>query len=273
MKDAMLQSNRDGQKKGEEAVFWDAQVKGKYLKYEKKVYAAFREKEYLEIIKKGLADFDYKYGGKVLDIGCGAGVSTIILANLGFDAIGIDISPNLIDEAKNLSKDTEVSWMTPSGRPEGVSRFIVGDVSKLDFKDESIDVCFLAGLLHHFPDYEPVLKEIHRVLKNGGIMIACEPNKLNLPHQLSFYLVNKKKGVSPNEFPLSPIEAEKNIKKYFRNIKMSQFRENDVPFLRQLGWIGRGPIGDALRVSVLFLKNNFFPKNRRGTFFIASCQK
>ncbi len=264
---------QDGQKKNEEKIFWDAQVDGKYLKYEKRVYAAFKEKEYLEIIEKGLAGFNYKKGGKALDVGCGAGVSTIILANLGFDAIGIDISPNLISEAEKLSKDPNISWLTPSGKAEGFSKFVVGDVSKMDFDDESIDVCFLAGLLHHFPDYKPVLREICRVLKKGGIMIACEPNLSNLPYRLSFYLVNKKEGVTPNEFPLIPPETQENIKKYFKDVKISQFRENDVPFLRQMGWVGHSFLGKVIKACILFFKNNLTPKNSRGTFFIVSCQK
>lgn len=266
-------SDADGQKKDTEKTFWDAQIKGKYLAYEKKVYSAFREKEYLEIIKNNLAGFDYKKNGKVLDIGCGAGVSTIILANLGFDAVGIDISPNLINQAKELAKDTTISWLTPSGRVEGEAKFLVGDVSKLDFPAESIDVCFLAGLLHHFPDYEPVLKQIYRVLKKNGIVIACEPNLLNLPYRFSFYLVNRKKGVTSNEFPLSPLKLQKDLKKYFRNVKLSQFRENDVPFLRQLGWFGRSILGSLTKILMLFLKNNFWPKHSRGTFFIITCQK
>lgn len=265
--------NNDGQQKEEEKKFWDAQIEGKYLTYEKKVYSAFREKEYIEIIKRGLSDFSYKKNGRVLDMGCGAGVSSIILSNFGFEVVGIDMAPNLINQAEKLLQNPAIPWLTPSGKAEGRPKFMVGDMAKLDFQDESVDICFLASVLHHFPNHEVVIKEIYRVLKKNGIMIACEPNLFNLPYRLSFYLVNRKKAVTSNEFPLSPLSVEKDLKKYFKDVRLYQFRENDVPFLRQLGWFGRSVFGNLLKIIILFLKNNFAPKYSRGTFFITSCQK
>ena len=270
-------TNLGGQQKKEEERFWDDQTKNKYETYEKKVYSAFREKEYIEIIKKGLSGFDYRKNGKVLDLGCGAGVSSIVLSNLGFDVTGIDISSNLINHAIKLSEDATIPWLktrlNPLGKVKNKPTFVVGDITKLDLEDDSSDICFLGGVLHHFPNYEVVLEKIHRVLKKGGIMIAIEPNLSNWPYRLSFYLVNKKKGATPNEFPLSPLKVLKDFKKYFRDIKLYQFRENDVPFLRQLGWFGKSVFGYLIRRIVLVFKNNFAPKINSGTFFIVSCQK
>ena len=263
----------DIQQKDLEKKFWDAQIKDRYLGYEKKVYSAFREKEYIEIIDKGLAGFDCKRNAKVLDIGCGTGVSSIVLSNMGFDVMGIYISSTLIDQARELLDDSSVSWLTSSGKVENKPRFIVGDAAKLDFEPESVDICFLGGVLHHFPNYEVVLKEILRVLKEDGVIVACEPNLFNLPYRLSYYLVNRKKGVSPNDFPLSPLQVERDLKRYFKNVRLAQFRENDVPFLRQLGWFGCSIFGKLIRLIVLFFKNNFAPLYTRGTFFIVSCQK
>lgn len=269
----MLNTNIGGQQKDKEQMFWDTQNKDRYISYEKKVYAAFREKEYIEILNKGLSGFNYKKNSKLLDVGCGAGVSSIVLSNLGFEVVGIDISPNLINQAVELVKDPTIRWLTPSGRVEGNPSFIVGDVSKIELPNESIDICYLSGVLHHFPNYDVILKELYRVLKKDGIMIACEPNKFNLPYRLSFYLVNLKEGVTTNEFPLSPMQVEKDTKKYFRDIKLSQFKEDDVPFLRQLGWLGKSVFGSFIKSFVLFLENKFASENSKGNFFIISCKK
>lgn len=264
--------NPGGQRHKEEERFWDNQTKNKYQKYEKKVYSAFREIEYMEMVLKGLSGFDYKKNGNVLDLGCGAGVSSIVLSNFGFDVTGIDISSNLINDAIKLSEDTTIPWLDTDCIKKKPG-FMVGDITKLDFQDESFDICFLCGVLHHFPDYEVVLKEIRRVLKKGGIMIAVESNSFNLPYRLSFHLVNKKKGVTPNEYPLSPIKVKNDLGIHFRDIKLYQFRENDVPFLRQMGWFGKGMGGNIIRTIVLLLKNNFAKQISRGTFFIVSCRK
>lgn len=261
------------QQKDKERKFWNSQAKNRYAAYEKKVYSAFREKEYMEIIKRGLSGFDYKKNGRVLDIGCGAGVSSIVLSNMGFDVTGVDISSNLISQAEGLCEDKTVQWLTPSGKIENKPKFMVGDIAKLDFETQSADICFLTGVLHHFQDYSGVLDEVHKVLKKGGIMIACEPNLTNLPYRLSYYLVNRKKGVSPNEFPLFPSKVEKDLKRYFKDVRLYPFRENDVPFLRQMGWFGRSIFGDLLRIIILFFKNTFGSRYTKGTFFIAGCQK
>jgi len=270
-------TNPGRQLKKQEENFWDKQTKNKYESYEKKVYSAFREEEYIKMIKKGMSGFGTRKGDKVLDLGCGTGVSSIVLSNMGFNVTGIDISSNLIDQAIKLSEDVTIPWLKDgilqSDPLKNKPTFIVGDITNLDFEDNSIDICFLCGVLHHFPNYEAVLKETNRVLKKDGIMIAIESNLLNWPYRLSFYLVNRKKGVTPNEYPLSPIEVGNNVKKYFTDVKQSQFRENDVPFLRQMGWFGNGPFGNLIKITVLALKNIIMPKIGRGTFFIVCCKK
>lgn len=275
LKDTLTNSGR--QLKKEEEKFWNEQTKNKYESYEKKVYSAFREKEDIDMLKTAMSGFNRRESGKVLDLGCGTGVSSIVLSNLGFDVTGIDISSNLVDQAIKLSEDVTIPWLKDgilqSDPLKNKPTFIVGDITNLDFKDNSIDICFLCGVLHHFPNYEAVLKEINRVLKKDGIMIAIESNLLNWPYRLSFYLVNRKKGVTPNEYPLSPIEVENNVKNYFTDVELSQFREDDIPFLRQIGWFGNGPFGDLIKITVLALKNIFMPKIGRGTFFIVSCKK
>jgi ubiquinone/menaquinone biosynthesis C-methylase UbiE len=253
----------DKQNKKEEITFWDKESeKGKYLKFEKKVYSAFRVAEYVEMINKCIGRYNVNLGAKVLDIGCGSGVSTIVWDKMGYDAIGIDLSSGLISQAQQLAKEENSS-----------ARFKIGDVSKMDYDDNYFDVCFMAGLLHHFPNYDPVLTEIFRVLKSGGIMISVEPNLLNMAYRLSFYLVNKKKGVTLNEYPLSPINLKCDLERYFKNVQLFQFRENDIPFLRQLGWFGKSIFGVLIKQITLLVKNNCLPKIKRGTFFIAICKK
>ena len=111
------------------------------------------------------------------------------------------------------------------------------------------------------------------VWQKDGIMVVCEPNLFNLPYRLSSYLTNRQKAVSPNDFSLSPLRVERDLRKYFRNIRLCQFWEHDVLFLRQMGWFGRSIFGDLVKTITLFLKNTFATRYNRSTFFIASCQR
>ena len=129
---------------------------------------------------------------RVLDLGCGSGVFTNILAKRGFSAIGVDISPAMVRRAQVKYPAVE---------------FAVGDAEKLPFPDGSFDGVLLSGLLHHFPDPSACLNEVRRVLKAGGVFAAFDPNRQNpfmyLYRDRSSPLYSSK-GVSPNERPVLP---------------------------------------------------------------------
>jgi ubiquinone/menaquinone biosynthesis C-methylase UbiE len=253
----------DLQDKVIEKAFWDGQSdNSQYKTFEKKVYSAFRVTEYIEMLR--LVNEKYPIHSKsfIVDIGCSAGVSSITLSSLGFHVTGLDISEGLITQAKQLAKQEG------SG-----ANFLTGDASRLPFEDESVDICFMVGLLHHFPNYLPVISDIHRVLKSGGLIVAVEPNAMNLSYRLSFELVRLKKGVTENEHPLSPSQIRREFSKIYESVSILPFRVKDVPFLRQLGWLGRGLSGHIIRNFCLLIRRVFIPKIFRGTFFIAVGKK
>ena len=133
---------------------------------------------------------------RALDCGCGTGSFTARFSESGFELYGIDISPGSIAHAKKKY-------------PHII--FKVGNVDRMEFPDEHFDVIFLSGVLHHFPDFSPVLKECHRVLRVGGILLGYDPHRGNPFMRLyrckesPFY---SSKGVTENERPLSRREIE-----------------------------------------------------------------
>lgn len=96
---------------------------------------------------------DFHGETKLLDIGCGSGF--VIKAAQGlFDRLyGIDISENILKKASIFA--------------DGV---ICADADFIPLKKESIDVVVLFAAMHHFYDYREMMKEIHRILKQGGIL-------------------------------------------------------------------------------------------------------
>ena len=95
-------------------------------------------------------------GKKVLDAGCGAGRDTEYFREEGFDAIGIDASEGLINEAKDRVGNN----------------FRVMDMRKLEFDDSSFDGIWCCASIFHIPKNElkVVLKEFYRTLKDKGIL-------------------------------------------------------------------------------------------------------
>jgi ubiquinone/menaquinone biosynthesis C-methylase UbiE len=101
---------------------------------------------------------------RIADLGCGSGVFTDLLHSLGYNSVGLDISPKLIALGRAKYPDVE---------------FLEGDVEELPFPDASLDGVLLSGLVHHLPDPSRCAAEVFRALKSGGSFVAFDPNRMN----------------------------------------------------------------------------------------------
>jgi len=105
-------------------------------------------------------------GTTVLDVGCGIGGSSRILArDYSFTVTGITISPQQVRRAQEL---------TP---PEVNAQFKVDDALALSFPDASFDVVWSIEAGPHIPDKTQFARELLRVLKPGGILVVADWNQ------------------------------------------------------------------------------------------------
>lgn len=98
--------------------------------------------------------------GKVLEIGCGQGQGTknILRYFQPASVEAIDLDPHMIVRAKKRVQNSRI-------------QFKVGDVSNLYFvPDNNYDAIFDFGIIHHVPNWQDCLQELHRVLKPGGYL-------------------------------------------------------------------------------------------------------
>jgi len=107
------------------------------------------------------ASFESTRGLRVLEIGCGVGTDGLQFARAGATYTGVDLTEAAVDLAR---KNFESAGMP--------GQFRVSDAERLDFTDESFDIVYSHGVLHHTPDIEAAVREIHRVLKPGGQAIV-----------------------------------------------------------------------------------------------------
>ena len=120
-----------------------------------------------ECRKEAIGDL---YQKKVLDLGCGDGFASMEALRLGAYVTAIDISPKSIEylvalaEKENLHNRLDARVM---------------DAHQLEFEDETFDVVFGNGILHHLPMLEKAVKEIKRVLKPFGYAVFTEPLGMN----------------------------------------------------------------------------------------------
>jgi ubiquinone/menaquinone biosynthesis C-methylase UbiE len=120
-----------------------------------KLYAAYTEHELMQYQLSKFASV--LPGKKVLDAGCGAGRDVAYMQEDGLDVIGIDLSEELLKEAKKRYPKCKFKLM---------------DFRKMSFKDNTFDgIWCMAGLIHTDRKEIPqVLKEFSRVLKKNGVL-------------------------------------------------------------------------------------------------------
>lgn len=111
---------------------------------------------------------------KVLEVGCGAGIDAVEFARNGAMVTATDLNEEAIME-------TEHSFLEANAR--GYVR--QADPRRLPFDNETFDLVYCFGVLHHIKFPRPIVKEFHRVLKRGGTCISMLYNKDSLLYAYS----------------------------------------------------------------------------------------
>jgi ubiquinone/menaquinone biosynthesis C-methylase UbiE len=116
------------------------------------------EEEHKDVVIQVIGKLEIRPGERILDLGCGNGWATRLLAqtNAGVQAIGVDASTKMIERAESLHSLTIRA------------RYEVGKFEELDFKDAHFDRVFSMEALYYAADLERALAECFRVTKPGG---------------------------------------------------------------------------------------------------------
>lgn len=113
----------------------------------------------------------------VLDVGCNAGGQCSVWAEMGHRVHGLDINAALLELARKRA--------AASG--DNID-FRLGNATKLPWPDESMDICIALELLEHVQDWQGCLRELARVLRQGGVLFFSSTNVL-CPRQSEFNLL------------------------------------------------------------------------------------
>jgi len=149
---------------------------------------------------------------KVLELGCGTGYFTKEAAQSGAAITAIDISPDLLDQAKS-----EISLPNVD--------FLIENAYQMNFDDNTFDAVIGSSVLHHLK-IDSALKEIFRVLRPGGTIHFTEPNMLNpqIALQKNISLLKKMMGDSPDETAFFAQSLKKKMLEHgFSDIEIKPF--------------------------------------------------
>ena len=165
--------------------FWNAEPCGtRYLDTDDPYAAHARARYSFEPHIQEFADFSTARGRRVLEIGVGMGADYLEWLKAGALATGIDISQTSLEQAR---RRCTLAGLTPDLQ--------VGDAEKLSFADNTFDLVYSYGVLHHSPDTQQCIREALRVLKPGGqlkIMLYHHPSLTGLLLWLRFGILRGK---------------------------------------------------------------------------------
>ncbi|MEY7851494.1 class I SAM-dependent methyltransferase [Natrarchaeobius sp. A-rgal3] len=91
---------------------------------------------------------------RILEIACGTGRFTVMLAEAGADVVGLDISAAMLQQGRSKSQNAELS---------GTLEFLRGDAGRLPFPDDHFDTVIAMRFFHLADDPEAFLREMRRV--------------------------------------------------------------------------------------------------------------
>lgn len=118
-----------------------------------------RYEEYAPWMRSAMG-FDGFPGRRLLEVGFGMGTDLFQFASAGALVSGVDLSPEHLRIARQR--------FAVYGLPADLR---LADAEQLPFSDGSFDVVYTFGVIHHTPDTQKAVDEIHRVLKPGGLAL------------------------------------------------------------------------------------------------------
>jgi ubiquinone/menaquinone biosynthesis C-methylase UbiE len=158
-------------------------------------------------------------GRRVLDLGCGDGECTTLVAAHGGTVTALDISTDLLAVARRRT--------VLDGAHNRV-KLLCGSVHAIPLPSESMDVVFGMAVLHHV-DLRLAAHEVHRVLARGGRAIFAEPiRNSKVIEALRAMIPYRQPDVSPFERPLRFDEVDE----FVSTFRASQRRTFELPFVQ-----------------------------------------
>ena len=194
--------------------FWNDASCGEELYLEGRDKIAFEkqaQKRYeLEPYIKEFAEFEASRDQRVLEIGVGLGADHQKFIEAGANVCGIDLTERAIENTKTRLKLFGLE-----------SSLRVGDAEKLEFDDNSFEIVYSWGVIHHSPNTQKAINEIYRVLAPGGV------GKIMIYHKWS--LIGLMLWLRYGLFKLKPFTSLKTIySKYLESPGTKAYSKNEA---------------------------------------------
>ncbi|MFN7951549.1 MAG: class I SAM-dependent methyltransferase [bacterium] len=149
--------------------------------------------KYVEVLSRFVQAHGNPQDLHFLDLGCGYGIMSVLLARRGVRVTALDLSPKLVEVTKRLCERNGVADRVEAR---------VGSAEQIELADQSVDAVAGTKILHHV-NVGVTSREVYRILKPGGIGVFWEPTYKNP----LFDFMNRLTRAIPN-FPIAGTRYE-----------------------------------------------------------------
>ncbi len=136
-----------------------------------------------------VSNYDIKEGARVLELGCGTGSTWLghgdVISKCG-ELVLTDLTEGMLDTTRETLRDfKEIEYKQ-------------ADIQNLPFEDNSFDVVIANMMLYHVPDVYKAMKEVRRVLKDGGVFYCATYGEHNFSDRLAEWFNLSGEKFTPN---------------------------------------------------------------------------
>ena len=149
----------------------------RYAQYYDLLYANRNVSEEVDFLEEVIKKFYKGRARRVLDVGCGTGMHSIEFGRRGYEVVGIDVSEDMINRAREKAKGMENV------------KFLVGDASNMELRGFDVAIA-MYGVISYFTEDESLVKllgAVRRSLVDGGLFIFDTWNILGVIEKRVYY--------------------------------------------------------------------------------------
>jgi len=163
-----------------------------------------------------------KPNGSLLEVGCSMGTDLLQLARRGMRVTGIDLT----EEGINLARKRFELYQIPA-------ELKIDDAENLSFPDNTFDVVYSFGVLHHTPDTQKAIDEVRRVLVPGGLAVIMLYNRNSLNYYIHRLINQPFDGNRKDRCPIERTYTKAQIFSMFQDFKKVKI---EVEYLLTTGY-------------------------------------
>ncbi len=187
----------------------------KTIDYDKvsKVYDKVREGN-PEMVHQILDGVSLSDSSLVLDVGCGTGNNTLLLASIvQANVIGLDVSQGMLQKA--YEKQSQIL-------------FVQAPADCIPFATESVDFVFMTEVLHHLPDIPTTIHEICRILKRSGSFCIVTQSHKQIDRRMTSRFFPASAAVDKERYPDIDVIEGLLFKAGFSGVNLKEYTYSPV---------------------------------------------